>query len=226
MNIFNRDRGDHQSETTAVPSHHNSMDSPQQGGTDLNSAEFKKDKKSKLKLEKVPNVTLRTAVMAILVAMGGFIFGYDTGQISGFLEMDVFLQMFGQPTAVSDKNPSGFYFTNVRSGLIVALVCYPSYFYFILDITLTCYQLSIGTLVGCLIAGPLANKFGRKWCIPVWCLIFCLGVVIQMAVGQGMWVGIVMGRWVAGLGVGALSVLVPLYMAEASPVPVRGSVIS
>jgi len=47
-----------------------------------------------------------------------------------------------------------------------------------------------------------------------------------MAVGNGQWVGIVMGRFVAGLGVGALSVLVPLYMAEASPIPVRGSVIS
>lgn len=35
-----------------------------------------------------------------------------------------------------------------------------------------------------------------------------------------------MGRWVAGFGVGALSVLVPLYMAETSPVPVRGAVIS
>lgn len=35
-----------------------------------------------------------------------------------------------------------------------------------------------------------------------------------------------MGRWVAGLGVGALSVLVPLYMAETSPVPVRGAVIA
>jgi hypothetical protein len=29
---------------------------------------------------KVPNVTLRTIFMAILVAMGGFIFGYDTGK--------------------------------------------------------------------------------------------------------------------------------------------------
>jgi SP family sugar:H+ symporter-like MFS transporter len=56
--------------------------------------------------------------------------------------------------------------------------------------------------------------------------MFCIGVVIQMAVGQGDWVGIVMGRWVAGLGVGALSVLVPMYMAETSPVPVRGAVIS
>lgn len=34
---------------------------------------------------RIPHVTLRTVFMAILVAMGGFIFGYDTGQISGFL---------------------------------------------------------------------------------------------------------------------------------------------
>lgn len=56
--------------------------------------------------------------------------------------------------------------------------------------------------------------------------MFCIGVVIQMAVGDGMWVGIAMGRWVAGLGVGALSVLVPLYMTETAPVPVRGAVVS
>jgi SP family sugar:H+ symporter-like MFS transporter len=47
-----------------------------------------------------------------------------------------------------------------------------------------------------------------------------------MAVQSGEWVGIVVGRWVAGLGVGALSVLVPLYMSETSPVPVRGAVVA
>lgn len=47
-----------------------------------------------------------------------------------------------------------------------------------------------------------------------------------MAVGEGQWVGIVMGRWVAGLGVGGLSVIVPLYMTETSPVKVRGAVVS
>ena len=57
-------------------------------------------------------------------------------------------------------------------------------------------------------------------------MIFCVGVVIQVAVGTGDWVGLAMGRWVAGLGVGGLSVLVPLYMSETSPVHVRGSVVS
>ncbi|KAF7861367.1 hypothetical protein EAF04_007932 [Stromatinia cepivora] len=155
----------------------------------------------------VPSITMRTIFMTILVAMGGFIFGYDTGQISGFLEMRVFLERFGERSSNLVAHPAGYYFTNVRSGLIVGL-------------------LSIGTLIGCLVAGPLANKFGRRTCIPPFCMVFCIGVVIQMAIGKGEWVGMVMGRWVAGLGVGGLSVLVPMYMAETSPVPVRGAVIS
>ena len=53
----------------------------------------------------------------ILMAAGGFIFGYDTGQVSGFLEMRDFLNRFGQRR--DDGTP---YFSNVRSGLIVALV--------------------------------------------------------------------------------------------------------
>ena len=45
-------------------------------------------------------------------------FGYDTGQISGFLAMPNFLERFGQFNHKTGK----FYFSNVRSGLIVALV--------------------------------------------------------------------------------------------------------
>ena len=45
-------------------------------------------------------------------------FGYDTGQISGFLAMPNFLERFGQFNEKTGK----YYFSNVRSGLIVALV--------------------------------------------------------------------------------------------------------
>lgn len=59
----------------------------------------------------------RIIAMACIVSMGGFIFGYDTGQISGFLEMPNFLQKFGDP------QPDGSLgFSNWKSGLIVALV--------------------------------------------------------------------------------------------------------
>ena len=68
-------------------------------------------------------VTLRTFIMAVVAAMGGFVFGYDTGQISGFLEMQNFLIRFAQSSPPSSTSPSGYHFTNVRSGLIVGLVC-------------------------------------------------------------------------------------------------------
>jgi SP family sugar:H+ symporter-like MFS transporter len=65
----------------------------------------------------IPLFTWRSFVMGIFVSMGGFLFGYDTGQISGFLEMKNFLQRYGQ------RGEDGtFQFSNVRSGLIVALV--------------------------------------------------------------------------------------------------------
>jgi hypothetical protein len=61
--------------------------------------------------------------MGVFVSMGGFIFGYDTGQISGFLGMRDFQERFGQRNSNGD---GGFHFSNVRSGLIVALVCAPN----------------------------------------------------------------------------------------------------
>jgi SP family sugar:H+ symporter-like MFS transporter len=207
---FRRNRNaDTSGTTTVVPSTASSLDNPRapmEPVTGNVHRDVQSPEKGDHNLKDVP-VTLRTVVMAMLVAMGGFIFGYDTGQISGFLEMDVFLRRFGQRTDDLVNNPTGYYFTNVRSGLIVGL-------------------LSIGTLIGCLVAAPMANRFGRKWCVPVMCIVFCIGVLAQIAVGTGDWVGIVMGRWTAGLGVGGLSVLVPMYMSETAPVPVRGAVVS
>ncbi|KAF7556009.1 hypothetical protein G7Z17_g1751 [Cylindrodendrum hubeiense] len=143
----------------------------------------------------------RSWAMGILISMGGMIFGYDTGQISGFLEMPDFLERFGQ------RNDDGdLYFSNVRSGLIVAL-------------------LSIGTLIGALTAAPIADRFGRKPSISFWCLITSIGFVIQIAT-ETAWYQIMIGRFVAGLGVGALSLLVPMYQAETAPAWIRGALVS
>ncbi|KAL1629168.1 hexose transporter hxt5 [Neofusicoccum ribis] len=143
----------------------------------------------------------RVIYMGVLVSMGGFIFGYDTGQISGFLEMEDFLRRFSDTT--KDGAPA---FSNGRSGTIVGL-------------------LSIGTLIGALIAAPVSDKFGRKWSIVFWNLIFCVGVIVQI-VTESKWYQIALGRWVAGLGVGGLSVLTPMYQSETAPRQVRGALVS
>lgn len=61
----------------------------------------------------------RILLMAVIVSMGGFIFGYDTGQISGFLEMPNFLSRFADTTDPQTGDPA---FSNGRSGTIVGLV--------------------------------------------------------------------------------------------------------
>lgn len=66
----------------------------------------------------VPFVTWRTLALGAFISIGGIIFGYDTGQISGFLEMHDFKKRFGQP-----QGDGSYKFNNVRSGLIVSLVC-------------------------------------------------------------------------------------------------------
>ncbi|KAJ5793741.1 MFS monosaccharide transporter [Penicillium paradoxum] len=150
----------------------------------------------------IPLLTWRSFIMGVFVSMGGFLFGYDTGQISGFLEMQNFLQRYGE---IQDDGT--YHFSNVRSGLIVAL-------------------LSIGTLIGALIAAPISDRVGRKWCISGWSLMVCIGVTIQISSPFGKWYQVAMGRWVAGLGVGAISLLVPMYQAESGPRHIRGSLIS
>ncbi|KAJ5901898.1 MFS monosaccharide transporter [Penicillium taxi] len=150
----------------------------------------------------IPLFTWRSFIMGIFVSMGGFLFGYDTGQISGFLEMKNFLFRYGEPSG-----DGTYHFTNVRSGLIVAL-------------------LSIGTLIGALAAAPIADRIGRKWSISIWCLVVCIGVTVQISSPFGHWYQVAMGRWVAGLGVGAVSLLVPMYQAESSPRHIRGALIS
>lgn len=66
----------------------------------------------------IPLFTVRSFVMGVFVSMGGFLFGYDTGQISGFLEMKNFLKRYGEP------GKGGKYsFSDARAGVIVGLVC-------------------------------------------------------------------------------------------------------
>lgn len=149
----------------------------------------------------LPRLTTRSLMMGMLVSMGGLIFGYDTGQISGFLEMDDFLDRFGMTHPENGQK----YFSSVRSGLIVSL-------------------LSIGTLMGALTAAPVADRIGRKPSVSIWCLVTSVGFVVQIAAVDA-WYQVMIGRFIAGLGVGALSLLVPMYQAETAPPWIRGAMV-
>lgn len=71
--------------------------------------------------------------------------------------------------------------------------------------------LMIGALVASLIAGKLADSIGRKHSISIWAFTFMAGSLIHIA-SQMTWYQVVVGRTIEGLGIGGLSVLVPVYL--------------
>ncbi|KAI0195392.1 myo-inositol transporter [Xylaria flabelliformis] len=125
------------------------------------------------------------------VAMGGFLFGYDTGYISAVL--------------VSIGDDLGHTLSSKEQELITSIT-------------------SGGALIGALIAGLPADKFGRKFGIYVGCALFIIGSIIQAAAFSVPQMTV--GRFVVGLGVGSASMIVPLYIGEISVAKYRGRMVA
>jgi len=148
-------------------------------------------------------VSLLAVVVNLFVSMGGYIFGYDIGYISGCLIMPHFESSFGTPDS---SVVGGFSLSAHRQAVIVAL-------------------LSAGCWAGALLGVPTADFLGRRGAIFMVSVVFIAGVIVQIA-PTGNLGAFIAGRFIAGLGVGALSALVPLYQGEISPKALRGSFVS
>lgn len=84
--------------------------------------------------------------------------------------------------------------------------------------------LELGAWVGTLANGYFADRLGRRLCAFCACIIFMIGVIVQACTINKNY--IFAGRFVTGLGVGSLSMVVPLYNAELAPPEVRGSLVA
>ncbi|KAJ6103869.1 hypothetical protein N7486_004091 [Penicillium sp. IBT 16267x] len=111
--------------------------------------------------------------VASFSTLGGLLFGYDQGVVSGVITMESFGARF--PRVFSDSGFKGWFVST----------------------------LLLAAWLGSLINGPLSDRVGRKPCIP---MLFA-------------------GRAIAGLAIGMLTMVVPLYISEVSIPEIRGSLV-
>jgi len=139
-------------------------------------------------------------ITTLIAALGGFLFGYDTGVINGVQVFLDFNDAMGL-TALTREDPSGSRAADLLGWITSCLV-------------LACAFASP-------FAGPISDKIGRKWCIVSSNVVVCIGGIIQAsALSWGMMIG---GRICVGLGIGILSTTIPMYVSEMSPKSIRGS---
>jgi SP family sugar:H+ symporter-like MFS transporter len=74
-------------------------------------------------------------------------------------------------------------------------------------------------------SAPLADTFGRRLTISMAAFFYIIGVIIEIT-SSTVWVQFAMGRFTAGLGIGALSTVVPMYQSEAIPKRIRGATVA
>ena len=123
--------------------------------------------------------------IALIAALGGFLFGFETVVISGAEETLQHLWDLG-------KIAHGF---TVASSLL-------------------------GTVLGSLVAGFPARRYGRKKTLQVIAVLFIIAALgCAFASAWGLFICF---RMIGGLAVGASSVIAPMYISEISPAKIRG----
>lgn len=86
--------------------------------------------------------------------------------------------------------------------------------------------LELGAWLGTLLSGFLAESISRKYGVLVAVAVFVLGVVIQVTSIAAGHNSILAGRFITGMGVGSLAMIVPIYNSEVAPPEVRGALVA
>ncbi|HKJ43673.1 MAG TPA: sugar porter family MFS transporter [Sunxiuqinia sp.] len=132
--------------------------------------------------------TQNVFTVAFIIALGGFLFGYDIAMMSG----------------TTRQLEQLFHLNSFWLGFTVAIAI-------------------LGTIIGTIIIGKPAEKFGRRSS-----LILLSGLFAVSALGSAIavnWVMLLFFRLVTGILLGCITVVTPMYIAEISPAKKRGQLV-
>ena len=132
--------------------------------------------------------------IVVVAAIGGFLFGFDSGVISGC-----------EKAIQNEFGLSAFWHGLIVSGAL------------------------IGTVIGVFTAGRPSDRWGRRptlWLMAVLFLVSAVGCALTPY--DGAWGPHLLGwfRFIGGLAIGGVSVVVPLYIVEVSPGTYRGRLVA
>ena len=129
-----------------------------------------------------------TYLVATVAAVGGMLFGYDIGVISG----------------AENLLKTAFKLSSATEELAVAAVL-------------------IGAVIGGMIGGRLANRISRRYTLLAMAVLYGVGAILTaVSWDLGSFLAF---RILTGIAVGASSLVVPAYIAELSPVSIRGGLV-
>ncbi|MDT0608122.1 sugar porter family MFS transporter [Croceitalea rosinachiae] len=130
-----------------------------------------------------------TILISLIVALGGFLLGFDSAVISGAIKgITVYFEM-----------------TDAMLGFSVGCVVF-------------------GAMAGNLVAGPLADKFGRKKVLIMVAALFAISATWSaLATSYNEFI---IARIIGGIGIGGAILIAPIYIAEIAPAKLRGSLVS
>ncbi|KAK4993372.1 hypothetical protein LTR66_006029 [Elasticomyces elasticus] len=147
------------------------------------------------------NGSTRNLYLAATVAcMTGALFGYSVGYIGGVLVLPSFLHHFHL-----DKLPPA-ELAAAQAGPVSAWL--------------------VGALFGVPLGMPICSRLGRKSCLTFSALLYVVGATLQLVDVNKSLALFNFGRLLNGLGVGAGTLVSPMYICEIAPLSERGMLLS
>lgn len=191
----------HQQECPELVSDDNHRQNYRNGGSRISS---NSSAHSNLSNHTVDNLTLTTSedlkirsfvpltLYSIIIALGGFVYGYDIGTIGGIVDMPAFVTHYAN---------NGDVFKAVTKGMLVSISC-------------------LGGFSSGIISSQIIPRVGMRFMISfALCIYSAADLLILFA---DSWKVIVVARVFNGMAFGCLTITCPMYISEITPIQYRG----